>query len=135
MTLSVPSFLAAAMSALIPPPAAADVAVAHFLSLEDDPDGDDEQPAAASASTATPASAYFTDRPGLMTTTTPPCKPATRGSRSRTRRGHAGGGDTRPARERAVIAVMLVEPASECQEPAGTARAAPAALANMTHRS
>jgi hypothetical protein len=56
MTLSVPSALAAAIRAFIPPPACADVAVTHFLSPpEDDPPDDDEQPAAASASTTAPA--------------------------------------------------------------------------------
>ena len=62
MTLSVPSFLAAATSALIPPPAEAEVSVAQLVvlvELDEEPDEelDDEQPAASSVAAATPASA------------------------------------------------------------------------------
>src|SRR5579875_1817304 len=58
MTLSVPSFLAAATSAFMPPPAAAEVAVAQLVPLpepEAEPGGPDEQPAASSAAAAIPA--------------------------------------------------------------------------------
>src|ERR1700722_15402851 len=54
MTLSVPSFSAAATSLLIPPPADADVTVAQLV-LPLDVDGElVEQPAAAKASAAAP---------------------------------------------------------------------------------
>ena len=54
MTLSVPSFLAAATSLLIPPPDDADVTVAQLVPPLD-VDGElVEQPAAAKASAATP---------------------------------------------------------------------------------
>jgi hypothetical protein len=59
MTLSVPSFLAAATSALMPPPAEADVSVAQ-LALEPDDELDDEldeQPVASSTAAAIPANA------------------------------------------------------------------------------
>src|SRR6185437_3340663 len=62
MTFSVPSFFAAAMSAFMPPPAASDVAVTHFLSLApDDEPPDDEHAVATSARAATPASANLCD--------------------------------------------------------------------------
>ena len=62
MTLSVPSFLAAATSAFMPPPAEAEVSVAQLAALlvplpEPDEEPDDEQPAASSAAAAAPASA------------------------------------------------------------------------------
>jgi hypothetical protein len=62
MTLSVPSFLAAAISAFRPPPAEAEVSVAQLAALlvplpELEAEPDDEQPAASSAAAATPASA------------------------------------------------------------------------------
>ena len=56
MTLSVPSSLAAATSAFMPPPAEAEVCVAQLVPPElEEPD--DEQPAASRAAAATPASA------------------------------------------------------------------------------
>ena len=56
MTLSVPSCLAAATSAAMPPPAEAEVCVVQLVPLElEEPD--DEQPAASRAAAATPASA------------------------------------------------------------------------------
>ena len=62
MTLSVPSFLAAAISAFMPPPAEAEVSVDQLAALpvplpEPDEEPDDEQPAASSAAAAAPASA------------------------------------------------------------------------------
>src|SRR5260370_13747848 len=59
MTLSVPSFLAAATSEFMPPPAEAEVCVAQLVLLPLEPveEPDDEQPAANSVATATPASA------------------------------------------------------------------------------
>ena len=58
MTLSVPSFLAAATSASMPPPAEAEVCVAQLVPpLELSGEPDDEQPTATSAAAATPASA------------------------------------------------------------------------------
>src|SRR6266567_5681597 len=55
MTLSVPSFLAAVTSLLIPPPAEAEVTVDQLLPLE--PDDEPEQPAASSARAPSPMSA------------------------------------------------------------------------------
>jgi hypothetical protein len=58
MTLTVPSFLAAATSAFMPPPAEAEASLAQLvppLELPEEPE--DEQPAASSAAAATPASA------------------------------------------------------------------------------
>ena len=54
MTLSVPSFLAAATSLLIPPPPLAEVTVAQLVPPLDDGDELPEHPAAARASAATP---------------------------------------------------------------------------------
>ena len=54
MTLSVPSFLAAATSLLIPPPDDADVTVAQLVLPLDDGDEFEEHPAAAKASAVTP---------------------------------------------------------------------------------
>ena len=68
MTLSVPSFLAAATSVFMPPPAAAEVAVAQLVALaldvldvELDEELDDEQPAASSAAAATPTANRYDD--------------------------------------------------------------------------
>jgi len=58
MTLSVPSFLAAATRALMPPPAEAVVSLAQLTLEPDDPDDElDEQPVASSTAAATPANA------------------------------------------------------------------------------
>jgi hypothetical protein len=59
MTLSVPSALAALISALMPPPADAEVSLAQLVPLLLEPDDElDEQPAANSvAAAATPTSA------------------------------------------------------------------------------
>ena len=54
MTLSVPSFLAAAMSLVIPPPAEAELTVAQLVPPLDDEDEPDEHPAASNASAAAP---------------------------------------------------------------------------------
>ena len=54
MTLSVPSFLAAATSLLIPPAEDAEVTVAQLVPPLDVDDELDEQPAAAKASAADP---------------------------------------------------------------------------------
>src|SRR2546421_7346489 len=58
MTLSVPSFLAAATRAFMPPPAEAEACVAQLVTPPEPPEEpEDEQPAASSAAAATPASA------------------------------------------------------------------------------
>ncbi len=64
MTLSVPSFLAAATSVFMPPPAEAEVAVAQLVALALDVELDeelDEQPAASSAAAATPTANLYDD--------------------------------------------------------------------------
>ena len=58
MTLSVPSLLAAATSAFMPPPADTDVSLAQLTLEPDEPDDElDEQPVASSTAAATPANA------------------------------------------------------------------------------
>jgi hypothetical protein len=57
MTLSVLSFLAAATSAFMPPPDAADVCVVQSVLLEPLEEPEDEQPAASRHAAAAPASA------------------------------------------------------------------------------
>ena len=57
MTLSVPSFLAAVISAFRPPPAAAVVSLLQLTAPLELDDELDEQPATSSAAAATPASA------------------------------------------------------------------------------
>ena len=58
MTLSVPSLLAAATSAFMPPPADTDVSLAQLTLEPDEPDDElDEQPVASSTTAATPANA------------------------------------------------------------------------------
>jgi hypothetical protein len=58
ITFSVPSFLAAAMSLAIPPPAAAEETVAQFAPPLELGDELDEHPAASSARAASAASVY-----------------------------------------------------------------------------
>ena len=57
MTLSVPSFLAAATSLLIPPPAEAELTVAQLVPALEPGEELDEHPAAASARLVSPISA------------------------------------------------------------------------------
>ena len=63
MTLSVPSFFAAATSVLIPPPAEAELTVAQLVPplLELDDEEPDEHPAASNARPVSPASANRCD--------------------------------------------------------------------------